>query len=384
MGIIGPFVGVCVGLMKVAIVLNTSWNIYNFRMNFVRTLISQGYEVHTIAPIDPFTARLEEAGCHHHAVRMDSRGINPLKDLALTLELRSIYKRVQPDIILHYTIKPNIYGSIAAATLGIPTVNNVCGLGTVFLRKNLLSRIAILLYRWSFRFPRKVFFQNPDDRDLFVNQGLVAPETADLLPGSGIDLNRFTPSPFTRSKPFTFLLISRLITDKGILEYVDAVKRLKAEGVDARFQVLGAKDPKHRRGIPLDTIQGWIDNQTIEYLGTTEDVRPFIHAADCVVLPSYREGTPHTLLEAASCAKPIVATDVPGCHQVVKDQYNGLLCRMKDSVDLAEKMKAMSRLDDDTLRRFGNNGRQKMESEFADAVVIRKYLDVIADFQKAS
>lgn len=370
--------------MKVAIVLNTSWNIYNFRMNFVRTLIAQGYEVHTVAPVDPFTSKLEEAGCHHHAVRMDSRGINPVKDLALIFELRSIYKRVRPDIILHYTIKPNIYGSIAAATLGIPTVNNVCGLGTVFLRQNLLSRIAILLYRWSFRFPRKVFFQNPDDRELFVSKRLVAPEAADLLPGSGIDLNRFVPTSFTRSKPFTFLLISRLITDKGILEYVDAVRRLKAEGIDARFQVLGAKDPKHRRGIPVETIQEWIDDKTIEYLGTTEDVRPYIHAADCVVLPSYREGTPHTLLEAASCAKPIVATDVPGCHQVVKDQYNGMLCRIKDSADLAAKMKAMSRLDDSTLRRLGTNGRNKMEREFSDSVVIQKYLDVIAGFRKAS
>jgi glycosyltransferase involved in cell wall biosynthesis len=370
--------------MKVAIVLNTSWNIYNFRMNFVRTLIDQGYEVHTIAPIDPFTSKLQDAGCHHHEVRMDSRGINPVKDLALILELRSIYKRIRPDIILHYTIKPNIYGSIAAATLRIPTVNNVCGLGTVFLRQNLLSRIAILLYRWSFRFPRKVFFQNPDDRDLFVGKRLVSREAADLLPGSGIDLNRFVPTPFNRSKPFTFLLISRLITDKGILEYVDAVRRLKAEGIDARFQVLGAMDPKHRRGIPVETIQEWIDDKTIEYLGTTEDVRPFIHAADCVVLPSYREGTPHTLLEAASCAKPIVATDVPGCHQVVKDQYNGMLCRMKDPADLAEKMKAMSRLDDDTLRRLGTNGRHKMETEFSDSVVTRKYLEVIAGFRKAS
>ena len=370
--------------MKVAIVLNTSWNIYNFRMNFVRTLIDQGYEVHTIAPVDPFTSRLMEAGCHHHAVRMDSRGINPVKDLALIYELRSIYRRVRPDIILHYTIKPNIYGSLAAASLGIPTVNNVCGLGTVFLRNNLLSRIAIQLYRWTFRFPKKVFFQNPDDRDLFVGKGLVSPEAADLLPGSGIDLDRFAPATFSRSKPFTFLLISRLITDKGILEYVDAVRRLKAEGIQARFQVLGAKDPQHRRGISVETIQGWIDDETIEYLGTTEDVRPFIHAADCVVLPSYREGTPHTLLEAASCAKPIVATDVPGCHQVVKDRFNGMLCRMKDAADLAEKMKAMSLLDDATLKQYGTNGRHKMETEFADSLVIHKYLLAIEGFRKAS
>ncbi len=315
---------------------------------------------------------------------MDSRGINPLKDFALILELRGIYKKISPDIILHYTIKPNIYGSIAAAMLGIPTVNNVCGLGTVFLRQNLLSKIAILLYRWSFRFPKKVFFQNPDDRDLFVTKGLVPASSADLLPGSGIDLKRFTPSPFSRNNKFTFLLISRLITDKGILEYVEAVKRLKAQGLDARFQVLGAKDPKHRRGISEATVQQWIDDKTIEYLGTAEDVRPFIKSADCIVLPSYREGTPHTLLEAASCGKPIIATDVPGCHQVVENNHNGLLCKLKDPQDLAENMIKMSQLDDEALVRFGLNGREKMEREFDESIVIAKYLDAISEFQKAS
>ncbi|MBL7865442.1 MAG: glycosyltransferase family 4 protein [Cyclobacteriaceae bacterium] len=370
--------------MKVAIVLNTSWNIYNFRMNFVRALIAKGYEVHTVAPEDRYTQYLQQAGCHHHAVTMDSRGINALKDFALILELRSIYKEIKPDIILHYTIKPNIYGSIAAAMLRIPTVNNVCGLGTVFLRKNLLSSVAIQLYRWAFRFPKKVFFQNPDDRDLFVSKRLVPAQSADLLPGSGIDLRRFTPAPFTRNGSFTFLLISRLITDKGILEYVEAVKRLKAQGINARFQVLGAKDPAHRRGISVETIQSWIDSNTIEYLGTAEDVQPFIKAADCIVLPSYREGTPHTLLEAASCAKPIVATDVPGCHQVVQNNHNGLLCKLQDAGDLADKMLQMTRLDDDTLRGYGVRGRQKMEREFDDSIVIDKYLTAISEFKKTS
>lgn len=370
--------------MKVAIVLNTSWNIYNFRMNFVRTLLKKGYEVHTIAPTDGYTHYLTAAGCHHHPIRMDSRGINPLKDFALILELRGIYKKVKPDIILHYTIKPNVYGSIAAALLRIPTVNNVCGLGTVFLTKNLLSAIALTLYRWSFRFPKKVFFQNPDDRDLFISKKLVPASSADLLPGSGIDLTRFTPETYSRNKKFTFLLISRLITDKGILEYVDAVKRLQAQGLDARFQILGAKDPKHKRGIPLRTISKWIDDRTIEYLGTAEDVQPFIKAADCIVLPSYREGTPHTLLEAASCGKPIVTTDVPGCHQVVENNYNGLLCKLKDAEDLAEQMKRMALLDDNSLQQFGLNGRRKMEKEFNESIVIDKYLKTISEFQKAS
>lgn len=349
-------------------------------MNFIRALQAEGHEVHTIAPKDDCTHLLTEAGCHHHQVRMDSRGANPIKDSALIFELWSIYRKVRPDVILHYTIKPNIYGTIAAALLKIPVINNVCGLGTIFLKDNLISKIAILLYRWSFRFPKKVFFQNPDDLTLFINKKLIRPEIADLLPGSGIDLTRFAPTEFKRNKSFTFLLISRLISDKGVIEYVEAVRKLKAKGIDARFQILGATDPKHKRGIKLKVIDSWISSGTIEYLGTTKDVRSFIQDADCIVLPSYREGTPRTLLEAASSSKPIIATDVPGCHHVVKDSYNGLLCELKNADDLAEKMFTMANYDDETLKRFGQNGRKKVESEFDESIVINKYLHSLSGF----
>lgn len=363
--------------MKVAIVLNTSWNIYNFRMNLVRSLQAEGHEIHTVAPTDDYTHFLIEAGCMHHAVKMDSRGANPVKDLALIVELYGIYKRIKPDVILHYTIKPNVYGSLAASFLRIPVVNNVCGLGTVFLKDDLLSSIAMFLYRVSFKFPKKVFFQNPDDLKLFLDKKLVPRHTVDLLPGSGIDLEKFKPVSFQRNQKFTFLLISRLITDKGILEYIDAVKKLKGEGLNARFQVLGAIDPEHKRGIKREVIQEWINSGLIEYLGTTKDVRHFIELADCVVLPSYREGTPRTLLEAASSSKPIVATNVPGCNQVVEDKFNGLLCNMKDSADLAAKMRSMATYDDETLKNMGINGRRKMETEYDESIVIDKYLHTL-------
>jgi glycosyltransferase involved in cell wall biosynthesis len=367
--------------MKVAIVLNTSWNIYNFRMNLVRSLQAEGHEIHTIAPNDDYTHYLTEAGCIHHSVKMDSRGANPVKDLALIFELYSIYKSVRPDVILHYTIKPNVYGSLAASFLKIPVVNNVCGLGTVFLKDDLLSSVAMFLYKISFKFPKKVFFQNPDDLKLFLDKKLVPANTVDLLPGSGIDLTRFKPMNFQRNQKFTFLLISRLITDKGILEYIDAVKKLKAEGLEARFQVLGAIDPKHKRGISREVIQEWINSGTIEYLGTTKDVRHFIELADCVVLPSYREGTPRTLLEAASSSKPIVATNVPGCNQVVEDKFNGLLCNMKDSDDLADKMRSMANFDDETLKAMGVNGRRKIEAEYDESIVIDKYLHTLKELK---
>lgn len=370
--------------MRIAVVLNTSWNIYNFRMSLVRTLLSQGHEVHTVAPKDEFTRLLQEEGCIHHDIKMDSRGANPIKDSALIAELFFTYRTIRPAIILHYTIKPNVYGTLAAAMLRIPVINNVCGLGTVFLKDNLISAIAIFLYKVSFRYAHKVFFQNPEDLKLFVTRKLVRPEVVDLVPGSGIDLERFRELPFKRNATFTFLLISRLITDKGILDFIRAVRSLRESGFSARFQILGPMDPEHKRGIKVETVREWIESGVIEYLGITKDVRQFIGNADCVVLPSYREGTPRTLLEAASSGKPIITTDVPGCNHVVVDHYNGFLCRMKDPNDLAAKMRQLASCGDEKLAELGRNGRLKMEAEYGETIVINKYLRALEAFRKAS
>lgn len=363
--------------MRIAIVINTSWNIYNFRMNFVKALLEQGHEVHTIAPEDDYTSLLTGIGCNHHNVYMDSRGANPIKDFALMVELTMLYKKVKPDVILHYTIKPNVYGSMAAALTGIPAVNNVCGLGTVFLKEGLVSKIAKFLYKISFRFPKKVFFQNPDDLQLFLDKKIIEKKKTELLPGSGIDLQQFVPSSFKRNSTFTFLVVSRILFDKGILEYIEAIKILKAKGIKAKFQLLGAKDPEHKRGVPLTDIQAWIAQGLIEYLGKTNDVRPYLDAADCIVLPSYREGSPRSLMEAAAMGKPIVTTNVPGCNQVVVGGFNGLLCEPHNPEDLANKMLQMMKLSDATLQLMGECGRRKMELEFSDTIIVNSYTKVL-------
>jgi glycosyltransferase involved in cell wall biosynthesis len=363
--------------VKIAVVLNTSWNIYNFRMGLVNSFLKSGHEVYTIAPRDSYSQMLQDAGCRYVELKMDSRGANPLKDMGLILELYRIYKKIKPDIVLHFTIKPNIYGSIAARLLNIPVINNVCGLGTIFLTNNLTSKIAIWMYKVAFHFPKNIFFQNEDDLKLFVDKKLVKKDLCHLLPGSGIDLEKFKPVPKNKNDKFTFLLISRLIHDKGILEYVEAVRKLKKKGIEAKFQILGAKDTKHKRGIPSEIIDGWIESNLVEYLGTTNNVVDHLEYADCVVLPSYREGAPRSLLEAASLAKPIIATDVPGCRQVVLDQVNGLLCKVKDAEDLAEKMELMHRMDDSKRNDMGLKGRKLMEEVFDEKIVIKIYQDQI-------
>jgi glycosyltransferase involved in cell wall biosynthesis len=364
--------------MKIAIVLNTSWNVYNFRLGLINALREDGNEIFVIAPPDQYSNRLVDMGFKFFPVRMDSRGVNPMKDFRLILELYKLYKKVGPDIILHYTVKPNIYGTLAAKAAGIPMINNVCGLGTVFLKKGLVSVVAKTLYRFAFRYPHKVFFQNHDDFQLFVREKLIKSRIADTVPGSGIDLKKFQPDEYSDSTAsFTFLVISRLIYDKGIIEYIDAIRKLNALGINARFQILGAKDPVHKRGIPVEIVDSWIQEGLVEYLGTTDDVKSKVALADCVVLPSYREGLPRTLLEAASMGKPIITTNTAGCKHVVDDQENGFLCEVKSADDLAEKMLKMLQLSPEDRKLMGEKGRNKVLQQFDENIVINKYQEAI-------
>ena len=361
--------------MKIAVVLNTSWNIYNFRLSLIRALQQEDHTIYAIAPRDKYSVLLEKEGCTYVDIEMDNKGVNPLKDIRLTYCLYKTYKKIQPDVILHYTIKPNIYGSIAARVAGIPVINNVSGLGTVFLHNNLSSKIAILLYRLSFHFPKKVFFQNKDDKQLFIEKNLVKEQITDLVPGSGVDVTKFSPLPFKRNQVFRFLLIARLLYDKGIIEYYQAAKKMK-EQYQAEFFLIGSPD-NSALGIPFSLIQQWDNENTVNYLPFTEDMHEVIHQADCIVLPSYREGTPKTLLEAAACGKPLLATNVPGCKEVVEDTINGYLCKVRDAEDLMHKMVKMFSLDQEDLRKMGEESRKIALNKFDEKIVIEKYMKAI-------
>ena len=369
--------------MKIGIVVNSSWNIYNFRAGLIKAFL-QNHEVIAIAPDDGYRESLEEMGCTFEPVPMECKGTNPINDALLVKRLVTAYKKHKLDVVLHYTIKPNIYGTMAAEILKIPSINNVTGLGTVFLREGISSKIAQYLYRFTFRFPQTVFFQNKDDRELFVSKNLVKESIARLLPGSGIDTNHFVPNTPTLSIPkeenkkeFTFLLIARVLYDKGIAEYADAIKLLRSKGINARFQLLGKIDETKGLGVPEKQIKQWEKEGILKYLGTTGDVRPLISNADCIVLPSYREGTPRTLLEAACLGKPIITTDVPGCRETVIHNFNGYLCEAKNAYDLADKMHRMICLDKGKLEEMGVSSRWLAETKFDQQIIIKKYTEVI-------
>jgi glycosyltransferase involved in cell wall biosynthesis len=360
----------------IAIAINSSWNIYNFRSGLVRALVEAGYEVLAIAPVDAHSERLSELGCRFVPIRMSARGTSPLEDARLFLDYRRILKRHRPAAFLGYTIKPNVYGSLAAHSLKIPVVNNIAGLGVTFLKHGLFQRIVRAMYRTALRRSHTVFFQNPDDRRLFVEAGLVRPRQTELLPGSGIDLERFAPAQRKResSDPLVFLVVSRLLRSKGIAHYVAAAEAVRKEFPNAEFRIAGIMEKGHGEAITEDEIRRWSAAGLINYLGALDDVRPALSAADVVVLPTfYPEGTPRALLEAAAMGKPLISTDVPGCREVIADGVNGFLCEPRDVESLAGAMSRMIGMSDAERAAMGAASRAKAERDFDERIVIARY-----------
>ncbi len=366
-----------IGASIVAIAANSSWNLVNFRGNIIHALQEKGFRVAAFAPRDPHTGQLERLGVEFHPTDFRSAGISPADDVRLFLRYRSLMGAIRPALFLGFTIKPNIYGSLAAQSLGIPAINNVSGLGTAFIKQGLITRVATALYRQAFRRSATVFFQNDEDRQQFIAARMVVPGQARLLPGSGVDLDRFSPVPLPAGDPFRFLLIARLLWDKGIQEFIDAAAIVKRSHPLARFQILGPADVDNRTAVPRATLDHWIGAGLIEHLGATEDVRPHIAAADCVVLPSYREGLPRSLLEGSAMARPIVGTDVPGVRDVVEHGVTGMLCDVRSAESLAAAMLAMIDLPPAARQAMGQAGRAKVEREFTIGEVTCRYVAAI-------
>ena len=368
---------------RVVLAANSLWNIVNFRAGLIRALGEAGYDPVVVAPADDSLAdRMAELGARHVAVAVDRSGLNPVADLRLIAEYRRVLAEIRPAALLGFTIKPNIYGCLAARSLRIPAIANISGLGTVFIRRGPLLALVTVLYRFALARAAVVFFQNVDDRALFLERRIVRGDQARLLPGSGIDLERYAREPLPPG-PVTFLLIARLLGDKGVREYVAAAEMLHGELPDARFQLLGPIDADNRTAISRSELDRWVESGTIDYLGETDDVRPFIARAGVVVLPSYREGMPRSLLEAAAMGRPLIAADVPGCRGIVEDGANGFLCAAKDPESLADAMRRMARLTGEQRQAMGNAARKRVESEFSEAVVIRAYLDALGKLSAA-
>lgn len=364
-------------LPTILISINTSWNIYNFRAGLIDALKKQGYQIVTAAPNDNHTHKLEVIVDRHIDLPMQNAGTSPMQDILLFFRYLKVLREVRPVVFLTYTIKPNIYGTLAARLLGIPIINNVSGLGTAFIHNNWLTRIVKELYRFAFKSSECVFFQNAEDRNLFINLELVSATKTELLAGSGINLDYFKPVPKPLSENLSFVLIARLLWDKGIGEYVTAARIVKARYPQIIFRLVGPLGVENKTAIHEDTVDAWVQEGFIEYLGETDNIRDIIATHDCVVLPSCREGMSRVLLEAAAMGKPLIATNVAGCKDVVDDGINGFLCRVRDYEDLSNALLKFIALTDNARRDMGIASRKKAEQEFDERLVFEAYLNKI-------
>lgn len=363
---------------RIIIIVNTSWNLVNFRSGLIKAMVSSGLDVVAIAPHDQYVAQVLALGCRYLPVVIDNKGTHIGRDLILVCRFFRLLVQERPRAILCYTVKPNIYASIVAHALRIPVINNIAGLGTAFIRKGWLNTLVEVLYRIALSRSAKVFFQNDDDLKLFLSKGLAPTGVTDRLPGSGIDLDAFRPRPFPARPIVRFLLIARMLWDKGIGEFVEAARILQQRGVEADFCLLGFLDVQNPAAISREQMGFWIKEGVVRYLGVSDNVRDEIAEADCVVLPSfYPEGTPRCLLEAAAMARPIVTTDSAGCRDVVEDGVSGYLCKPRDATDLADKLGRIVSLLPSEREAMGLQGRAKAEKEFDERIVIKKYLEAI-------
>ncbi|MGA8172366.1 MAG: glycosyltransferase family 4 protein [Methylocystis sp.] len=368
--------------MKIVLFANTDWYLYNFRLSLAAALRDAGHDVLLMSPCGPYGEKLRALGFKWTPAPMNRQSLNPLREIALLLWLWKVMHSERPDIVHGFTIKCAIYGALAARLVGAARVSAVVGMGYVFIcdapRARLLRPVVWALMRAAFAGRRaRLILQNPDDVRLFLDANIVAPEQIRLIPGSGVDCLRFAPPSDTcvGNGTLRVVLAGRLLWDKGLAEFVEAARLLKAEGRQVEFVLAGLADKGNPASVSERIVREWQNEGLVEWLGHVSDMPALLGEADIVVLPSYREGLSRSLAEAAACAKPLIAADVPGCRDVVVHELTGLLVPVRDPRALA---RAIARLQDDRpfARRLGLAAREKALAEFDERIVIERTIAV--------
>ncbi len=367
--------------LHIAIVANTAFNLYNFRLGLLKMLIEEGHHVFAIAPADGYEQLLLKEGIQFIPLQHLSRkGTNPFEDIQLINELRKLYKTHQLDVVLQYTIKPNIYGALATWFTKTKAICTVTGLGYTFLNKSLASSVARYLYRLAFTSAHKILFQNEDDLKVFVENGLVKKSKTLIVPGSGIDIKQFNPDfcKEDKSNQITrFLMIGRLLKDKGVYEYINAAKIILSRYNSVEFHLLGDIDDENPAAIKQEELQQWIKAGIIHYHPHALDIRLHICLADCIVLPSYREGLPRVILEGMAMGKPCITSDVPGCRDAVVDGQQGFLCKSKDSEALVSACTRFLEADEIYINKLCVSARKRVEEKFSKETINAIYSQLL-------
>jgi glycosyltransferase involved in cell wall biosynthesis len=366
----------------IAIVSNSAWSVYNFRLDVIRNLVREGFDILVIATTDEYTPLLKAEGCRFVHVYFNNRTGNPFDDFRFYLRLKSIYRHFKPDFIFHYVTKPNIYGSLAASSLKIPSVAVITGLGYAFARKNWLNLLVKYLYRKALGKVKETWFLNKEDADQFLERKIISASNIKILPGEGVNTERFRPvrKDGKPQHPFRFLMTTRLLKSKGIPVYAEAANILKSRGIAVDCRMIGFFEKQHPDSLTVEDISQWQKDGLIAYDGFAKDVRPFLEQADCLVFPSaYNEGVPRCLMEAASMELPVITTANPGCKEVLVDQVTGFLCRVNDPEDLAAKMESMMGLSASERAQMGSRGRELVIRKFEVSKIFAEYTRVLAE-----
>ena len=365
-------------MLKILLFANTDWYLYNFRLSLAKDLRDQGHDVILLSPPGHFQKLLQEDGFQLISFSFSRQGINPIYEIWTLWQLIRTYRKVRPDIVHHFTIKPVIYGSLAAHFLSIRgTINSITGLGHLFIDPSPVTRFLRVVAKWLYRISlhnTQVIFENPEDRDIFIKKRLLKAAHTHLIPGTGVDVEKFRPVHKNNDIPVV-LFSSRMLATKGVLEYMEAVRILKQSGFKARFALAGATDPGNPASVTDGQIESWSQSGLVEWWGWREDMPNTLAQTDIFCLPSYREGVPNALIEACACGLPIVTTDVPGCRDVVTHGVNGLLVPVRDALALAGALETL--LTSPELRqRMGIAGRETAINKFSITKVNAETLNV--------
>ena len=351
---------------------NTTWYISNFKVNLLKYLEDKGYEIYVIAPLDDYLGYLNQLEHTHHIQihNLSRKGVNPFQELRLLFEFYKIYKNLKPDLILHHTIKPNIYGSIAAKLAGSKSIMNVPGLGHTFIYNNWQRYIVSKIYKFVAKYNKKVLFENSDDLEYFIKNDIIPKDKGFAFRGGGVDTQYFKPLPPTRTDhKIVFSFIGRLIYGKGIREFYEAAVWMKNKYPNSEFWIVGGIDNQNPSAIKTNELLTWIESKVIRYWGQASDVREYIRNSDCIVLPSYyREGFPKVLQEGMSMEKPIITTDMPGCRDAVEEGKNGFCIAPRDPLSMGYAMEKIYLMQPEERLNLGLYGRKKAVKEL-DSVI---------------
>ena len=368
----------------IALVANSTWNIHNFRLNLLDKFINEGHDVIVIAPVDQYIEYKEKyPNVKHVALRsLDRDSTNPFKDLLLIAELIRKYKRLRPDLVIHFTNKPNIYGAIAARSAKIDSIAIVTGLGYAFIHNGFIKSITTALYKYTSKYHKKFIFENIEDRELFEDENIISKNQGISVKGCGVNTTYFHPYPNQEvNEGAIFTFVGRLLYDKGVKEFVEAAKLIKRHHPKTQFWLVGELDPDNPATVEKDELIEWVDSDIVYYHGFQRDVRPFISKSDCIVLPSYREAIPRTITEAMAMAKPVITTDTAGCREAVEVGINGYLAKLRDAEDLAQSMQKIMSLSEEERKSMGQAGRDIVIRQFDDRLIAQHIYDIISNIK---